>query len=62
MPSEEEIGQMLGKTREYIETYRQVFTASKTSLDKVVTPGFYEKGMELSEQASTAIGAIRKRN
>jgi hypothetical protein len=59
MPSEEEIGELLSKASEYVSSYRQTFTNAKPSLDKVPTPGFYEKGMELSTQAGRAIIRIR---
>jgi hypothetical protein len=60
MPSEEEIGELLNKASEYVQTYQQTFTSTKSSLNKAVTPGFYAKGMELSAQASGSIAAIRK--
>jgi hypothetical protein len=60
MPSEEEIGELLSKASEYVQTYQQTFTSTKTSLDKAATPGFYAKGIELSSQASVAIAAIKK--
>ena len=60
MPSQEEIGELLSKTNEYVEIYRQTFTTAKPSLDKVPSKGFYEKGLELSSQASAAIKAIQK--
>jgi hypothetical protein len=60
MPSEEEIGELLSKASEYVNSYRQIFTNAKPSLDKAPTPGFYEKAMELSTQAAGAIGAIQK--
>ncbi len=58
MPSEEEIGALLHKASEYVETYKQTFIYAKPSLDKAVTPGFYKAGMELSAQASSSIAAI----
>ena len=60
MPSEEEIGELLNKANEYVKTYRETFTTTKRSLDKAPTPGYYEKGMELSTQASDVISAIKK--
>jgi hypothetical protein len=60
LPSEEEIGELLSKASEYVQTYQQTFTSSKPSLDKAATPGFYAKGMEQSAQASHAIAAIKK--
>jgi hypothetical protein len=60
MPSEAEIDELLGKAAEYVDSYRQTFTSAKPSLDKASTPGFYEKGIELSSQASETITAIRK--
>jgi hypothetical protein len=61
LPSEEEIGELLSKASEYVQTYQQTFTSSKSSLDKTATPGFYAKGMELSAQASSVIAAIKKK-
>lgn len=60
MPSEEEIGELLGKTSEYVNTYQQTLSSTKYSLDKAATPGFYEKGMELSKHAIDVIDAIKK--
>jgi hypothetical protein len=60
MPSEAEIDELLSKAAEYVNSYRQTFTSAKPSLAKAPTPGFYEKGIELSSQASEAISAIRK--
>jgi hypothetical protein len=60
MPSEAEIGELVGKASEYVDTYKQTFKNTRASLDKAPNPGFYEKGMELSEQASGVIAAIRQ--
>ena len=60
MPSEAEIDELLSKAAEYVESYRQTFASAKPSLDKAPTPGFYEKGIDLSSQASETISAIRK--
>jgi hypothetical protein len=60
LPSEAEIDELLSKAAEYANSYRQTFTSAKPSLDKAPTPGFYEKGIELSSQASETISAIRK--
>src|SRR5689334_2146651 len=60
MPSKEEIGDLLSKASEYVETYRQTFVSARPSLAKAPTPGFYEKGVELSQQADTAIAAVRQ--
>src|SRR5579875_152386 len=60
MPSNEEIGDLLSKTSEYVDTYRQTFATAKPLLAKAPTPGFYEKATELSKQAYTVITAIRK--
>ena len=59
-PSEEEIGELLTKASEYVQTYQQTFTSAKGSLNKATPQGFYNKGIELSGQASSAIAAIRK--
>lgn len=60
MPSEEEIRELLRKAREYVNTYKESFISSKSSLDKAVPAGFYAKGIELSSQALAAITAIDK--
>jgi predicted nucleic acid-binding Zn-ribbon protein len=60
MPSEAEIGELVSKASEYVDTYKRTFNNTRASLDKAPNPGFYEKGMELSEQASVVIAAIRK--
>ena len=60
IPSEAEIDELLSKASEYVDSYRLTFTSAKPSLDKAPTPGFYEKGIELSSQASGTISAIRK--
>lgn len=60
MPSEAEIGELVSKASEYVETYRRTFKNTKPSLDKAPTPGFYEQGMTLSDQASSVIAAIQK--
>lgn len=60
LPSEEEIGDLLNKASEYVQTYRQTFTNTKPSLDKAPTPGFFDKGIELSSQASGSIAAIKE--
>lgn len=59
-PSDAEIGELLSKASEYVDTYKQTFKNAKASLDAATTPGFYESGMTLSEQASSVIAAIRK--
>jgi hypothetical protein len=60
MPSNEEIGDLLSKASEYVDTYRQTFASARPSLTKAPTPGFYEKAIELSKQATSVIAAIRK--
>jgi hypothetical protein len=60
LPSDEEIGELLNKASEYVDTYRQTFASARPSLAKAPTPGFYEKGVELSKQADGAIAALRK--
>ena len=60
MPSNEEIGDLLSKASEYVDTYRQTFGSARPSLAKAPTPGLYEKGMELSKQADSVIAANRK--
>jgi hypothetical protein len=60
MPSEAEIGELLSKANEYVDTYKQTFKATKQSLDKDSNPGFYDKGMALCAQASDIIAMIKK--
>jgi hypothetical protein len=49
MPSNEEIGDLLSKASEYVDTYRQTFALARPSLAKAPTPGFYEKASERSK-------------
>jgi hypothetical protein len=60
MPSEEEIGELISKASEYVDTYKQTFKSTRASLDKAPSPGFYEQGMTLCDQAYSVIAAIRK--
>jgi len=60
MPSEAEIGQLVNKASEYVETYRRTFTNTKASLDKAATPGFDQFAVTLADQASGVITAIKK--
>jgi predicted nucleic acid-binding Zn-ribbon protein len=60
MPTEAEIGELISKASEYVDTYRRTFTNTKASLDKAPTPGFYEKAIEECTQASEVISAIKK--
>ena len=60
MPSEAEIGELISKASEYVDTYRRTFTNTKASLDKAPPPGFYEKAMEECADASRVISAIKK--
>jgi hypothetical protein len=60
MPSEAEIGELLSKASEYVDTYKRTFINTKASLDKAPTPGFYDKAMEECAAASQIIAAIKK--
>lgn len=60
MPSEAEIGELVSKANEYVDTYRRTFENTKASLDKAPTPGFYERAMEECAQAAEVISAIKK--
>jgi hypothetical protein len=59
-PSAAEVGDLMSKAQEYVDSYREAFIAAKPSLDRASTPGFYDKALELSSQASVFISAIRK--
>jgi hypothetical protein len=60
MPSEAEIGELLSKASEYVETYKQTFAAAKGSLEKASQPGFYDRAATMCAQASQVIAAIKK--
>jgi tRNA splicing ligase len=60
MPSEAEIGELVNKASEYVETYRRTFANTKASLDKAATPGFDQSAVTLADQASEVIAAIKK--
>jgi hypothetical protein len=60
MPSEAEIGELVNKASEYVETYRRTFTNTKSSLDKAATRGFDQSAVTLADQASEVIAAIKK--
>jgi hypothetical protein len=60
MPSEAEIGELLSKASEYIETYKRTFAAAKGSLEKASQLGFYDRSATPCAQASQAISAIKK--
>ncbi|WP_158943154.1 hypothetical protein [Granulicella sp. S190] len=60
MPSEAEIGELVNKASEYVETYRRTFANAKASLDKAATVGFDQSAVTLSDQASEVIATIKK--
>jgi len=60
MPSDAEIGDLVSKASEYVDTYRLTFKNAKASLDKAPNPGFYEQAMALCDQASGVITTIKK--
>jgi hypothetical protein len=60
MPSEAEIGELVNKASEYVDTYRQTFKNAKGSLDKAPNTGFEERAATLCGQASEVIAAIKK--
>jgi tRNA splicing ligase len=60
MPSEAEIGELVNKASEYVDTYRQTFKNAKGSLDKAPNTGFDERAAALCTQASEVIAAIKK--
>lgn len=60
MPSEAEIGELLSKASEYIETYKQTFATAKGSLERASQPGFYDRATTMCWQASQVISAIKK--
>ncbi len=60
MPSEAEIGELLSKASEYVETYKQTFATAKGSLEKASQPGFYDRASAMCAQASQVISAIKK--
>ena len=60
IPSKEEVGDLVNKAAEYVQTYRAIFNQAKPSLDKAVPPGFHTSAMQLSDQAETTIAALRK--
>jgi hypothetical protein len=60
MPSEAKIGELVSKASEYVDTFKQTFKNTRASLDKTPNSALYEKGMELSEQASGVIAGRAK--
>jgi CHASE1-domain containing sensor protein len=44
LPSEAEIGDLISKASEYVDTYKRTFTNTKASLDKAPTPRLLWKG------------------
>ena len=60
MPSEAEIGELISKASEYVDTYKRTLTNTKASLDNAPPPGFYDKAMEECAAGSQIISAIRK--
>jgi hypothetical protein len=60
LPSDEEIGDLLDKATEYVQTYQRAFTNAKHTLDKSPTPGFIEKATQLCSQANFTIASIKK--
>jgi tRNA splicing ligase len=60
MPSEAEIGELINKASEYVDTYKRTFTNAKASIDKAPTNGFDQSAATLADQASGVITAIKK--
>ncbi len=60
MPSEAEIGELVNKASECVETYRRTFKNTKPSLDKAPTPGFDRSAATLADQAASVIAAVKK--
>lgn len=60
MPSIEEVNDLLSNASEDVSVYETTFKNAKATLDKSPTPGFPENATELSSQANTIIGAIKK--
>ena len=60
MPSDAEIGELLSKASEYVETYKQTFATAKGSLEQGSQPGFYDRAATMSAQATQIISTIKK--
>ena len=60
LPSDEEIGELLVKAKQYVDSYQATVSRTKRSLDKTATPGFYLEMTKLASQATKRIIDIRK--